>query len=563
MSQTEGMRRRLTAGRVAGVSAILLALRAGALGAQADAHAHGSPSGPAPARLGTVTFPTSASARAQPMFVRGIALLHSFHYEEAAKAFQGAERADAAFALPYWFEAFTHSHLLWGEDDPAAARAVLARLGPTRAARLARAASPRERAFAAAIEAFYADTSVEVRTRAFADSMRRLTTSDPADLEAAAFTSLALMMAIDQGAYSPEETTARSGEMIELAERVFRASPNHPGAAHYLIHASDIDPSFTQRSLPAARAYARIAPDASHALHMPSHVFLRLGLWDEVATSNERSWAAWRREMARDHLSGGEIDAHSLQFLAYAYLESGRWRAARALIDSARRVMGNSDLSIASHVDARYAISRLSFLVALETGQWKDVIPPPPDRAPLNQRDQGFIAVARYARAVTLAMRGDTAALAASVARLRHEADSLGAAAPFADYRASGLEGILARARGDQRRAIERLVHAAEFEDQLPQVGPPSFLFARELLADVYRAAGQTTSAAAQWDRALVNAPNRSASLLELARARLALGDSTGAKAMYARLLKNWAAADPDIPGLLEARAGAAGRFAR
>lgn len=523
------------------------------LARQTDAHVHRAGAA-APQRLGTVAFPTSAMARAQTSFLRGIALLHSFHYEEAAKAFQIAERAESAFALPYWFEAFTYSHLLWGEDDPQTARRVLGRLAATPAARLARAATPRERAYGAAIEAFYADTTVDQRARAFADSMRGLTSAYPDDLEAAAFASLALMMAIDQGAYPPDEIRARSDQMIERAEHVFAASPNHPGAAHYLIHASDIDASFTSRSLPAARAYARIAPDASHALHMPSHVFLRLGLWDDVASSNERSWAASRREMARDHLSGADLDSHSLRFLAYAYLESGRWRAARALIDSARRVIGTADVSSGAHVDGRYAISELSFLVAAETGRWTNVVLPPPARPPENQRDRGFLTIAEYARGVIAGMRGDTATLAASALSMRTLADSLGRVAPVLDYLASELEGLTARARGDGPRARERFAYAGRFEDHVPQVGPPSFLIARELLGTAYLDAGQADSAVVQFERALSNAPNRSAALLGLARARTAVGDRQGATQVYARLRANWRRADADLPALAASR---------
>jgi len=176
--------RRRCVRRLARTTALALALQAHPLVAQPDTHAHDARGEGAP-RLGTVAFPTSGNALAQASFLRGIAFLHSFHYEEAAKAFQAAERADTAFALPYWFEAFTHSHPLWGEDDPKAARQVLTRLGPTPQARLERAATPRERAYGAAIEAFFADTSMEVRARAFADSMRSLTSLYPDDLEAA------------------------------------------------------------------------------------------------------------------------------------------------------------------------------------------------------------------------------------------------------------------------------------------------------------------------------------------------------------------------------------------
>ena len=554
--------RRQWARRLARMTALALALQAHPLVAQADTHAHDARGEGAP-RLGTVAFPTSANARAQAAFLRGIAYLHSFHYEEAAKAFQAAERADTAFALPYWFEAFTHSHSLWKEDDPKAARQVLARLEPTLQARLARAATPRERAYGAAIEAFFADTSMEVRARAFADSMRSLTSLYPDDLEAAAFTSLALVIAIGENAYPPDIKKARAKQMVERAEHVFRTNPNHPGAPHYLIHISDEDPSFTTSALPAARAYARIAPDASHALHMPSHVFLRLGLWDEVAASNERSWAAWRREMVRDHLSGADLDSHSLLFLSYAYLESGRWRAARALVDSARRVIGNADISAASHIDGRYAVSNLAFLAAAQTGRWNDAVLPPTAKRPAqNGREQFFAMRADYERVVIQGVRGDTAALAAGAATFRSRADSAGGRAPPAfDALASQLEGLLAQARGDRSRAIERFSHAGDFEDQIPIVGPPSFLFARELLGAEYMKAGRADSAAAQFERVLAHVPNRSASLLGLARARVAMGDRDAAIKSYTQLLTIWKRADADVPALAEVRAGAAGRF--
>jgi tetratricopeptide (TPR) repeat protein len=528
----------------------------GGLRAQHDEHAHGErPAGNL--RLGSVTFPNSGARAAQPDFLRGLALLHSFHYPEAARAFQAAERADPSFALPYWFEAFTYSHLLWGEDDPSAARAALARLAPTRDARLVRARTPRERDYGAAIEAFFADTTVEARSLAFADSMRSLTSRYADDLEAAAFASLALMLALDGDAYPPNDVAARKAQMIDLAERVFAASPNHPGAAHYLIHVSDLDPSFTARSLPAARMYARIAPDASHALHMPSHVFLRLGLWDEVASSNERSWAASRREMARDHLSGAELDSHSLGFLMYGYLESGRWRAARALIDSARRVIGRADVDAASHVDARYAVAELSFLYAAETGRWDVAVMPPAAVAPArNPREQSFMREAEYARSVVAGKRGDTATLAHGAAVFRALADST----KRADFLAAQLEGLLAEARGDHARARERFARAAAQEDGRPVVGPPAFLLSRELLGASYLSAGRPDSAALEFERALATQPNRTASLLGLARARAAAGERGRAADAYATLLANWRRADADLATVAEIRRGAAAR---
>jgi hypothetical protein len=372
------------------------------------------------------------------------------------------------------------------------------------------------------------------------------------------------MIALHLDAFPPEDKHARSADMIDHAEHVFATNPNHPGAAHYLIHVSDLDPSFTMRALPAARAYARIAPDASHALHMPSHVFVRLGMWDDVAASNVRSWNASRREMRRDHASGADLDSHSLLFLAHAYLESGRWHAAHALADSARRVIGNADVSGAEHVDGRYAVSDLEFLCSLETDRWADAALPPTADAPAkNAREMSFALAAEYSRVVIQAKRGDTAALARGAALFRSRADSGGFAARMKNFVATELEGMLAEARGDRSRAIERYARAGQVEDGAPVVGPPKFVAARELLGTVYLRAGQADSAAAQFERMLVNTPNRSSALLGLARSRLAAGDSSAAASAYARLNANWRYADADLPALAEVRAGASRRFVR
>jgi len=285
-------------------------------------------------------------------------------------------------------------------------------------------------------------------------------------------------------------------------------------------------------------------------------------MWDDVAASNERSWAASRREMARDHLSGADLDSHSLLFLSYSYLESGRWRAARALVDSARRVIGTADVTAASHVDGRYAVSALSFLAAAETGRWNDAVLQPTAQAPpQNEREQSFRLTGDYSRVVIQGMRGDTAALAAGAGAFRARSDSARGTLPILDFMASGIEGMLAEARGDRSRAIERFAHAGAFEDGLPQVGPPRFVSPRQLLGALYLKAGQADSAAAQFERVLTNAPNRSDALLGLARARVATGDRDAAVKAYSRLLANWRRADADLPALAEVRAGASGRF--
>ena len=270
------------------VAALFAVAGPAALLSQEPPHAHGAEGH----RLGTVDFPNSGAAAAQEPFLRGIAFLHSFEYTDAAEAFREAQQADPGFALAFWGEALTNTQLLWGVDDPDAAREALGRLAPSPESRLALAGTEFERDLGAAVEAFFANDETTARARAFADSLRALAARDPHP-EAAAFASLAIQMALAEGAYPEAEGVSLREEAIALADRVFRANPDHPGAAHYLIHAYD-DPELAPRGLEAARAYASIAPDAEHALHMPSHIFLQVGLWDDTAASNERAWAASR-----------------------------------------------------------------------------------------------------------------------------------------------------------------------------------------------------------------------------------------------------------------------------
>ena len=313
------------------VLVLIACLPAAAMARQADqkgAHSHG---------LGSVDFKNSGNAAAQPAFQRGVALLHSFEYEDAAEAFRDAQKADASLALAYWLEALTYSHVLWGEEKLETSRAVLSRLAPTAEARLAKAKTEHEKGFGAAVEAFYADASLPIRAAAFAEAMTSLATRFPDDHEAAVFASLANMTAFFA---SPAAERAKYNQPVQQhALRVFRANPQHPGAAHYLIHFVDMNPRAAADALEFARAYDKIAPDAEHALHMPSHVFLPLGLWEDVVRSNERAWAAARRENLAKKASPADNSWHSLDWLHYAYLQLGRTRDALALIDTASTIL--------------------------------------------------------------------------------------------------------------------------------------------------------------------------------------------------------------------------------
>ena len=539
--------------------ALLAALLPLAARAQHEDH---HPARAAAPRLGTVTFPNSGARAAQAPFLLGVALLHSFEYEDAADQFRAAQRADSNFALAYWLEAVTYSQVLWGVDDPVSARRALARLAPTAGARLAKAQTPREREYGAAVEAYFADTDVGTRVRGFADSMRALADRHPDDLEASAFASIAIQMAVPS--LPADQRHAAEERAIAFAERVFTANPNHPGAAHYLIHISDMDAAFAERALPAARAYAKIAPDAEHALHMPSHVFLKLGMWDDDVSSNERAWAASRAWVAKRGLTGADLDFHGFEWLQYGYLEEGRWRAARALIDTARMVLAGVNLETAEHVDARYVISEMEFMYAVETGQWAEVrdtvrLQAPPGPSVAANREASALLRARYQRAVTAAMRGDASRLDSTARAIAGDPDSLPrpGARPLLTMLGLYLGSLSSRASGDQARMLARLQRAANAEANVPNGGPMWFVSPLESLGATLVAAGRPREAIDAYERALAHAPNRSSALLGLARARAAAGDRSGAADAYRRLMLNWAHADADLPALAEARLGA------
>ena len=510
-------------------------------------------------RLGTVAFANSGADAAQAPFLRGLALLHSFEYDEAAEAFRAAQAADPGFAMAFWGEAVTYSHLLWGEDDVDGARRALNRLAPSRDARLARAKTAREQAYGAAVEALFADGDLSMRVRGFAEAMRGVTAKYPDDIDAAAFTSLALMFAGNVGQLPPDQRQTARGDAITFAQRVFTANPTHPGGVHYLIHATD-DPELAPRGLEAARRYAEIAPEAEHALHMPSHIFVQLGLWSDAVASDERAFAASRAEVTARKLSNADLSFHSLQWLQYAYLQSGRYRAARGTIDTAREVLAGVDLSVPTYTDARYTVGWLTFQHAAITGDWsgavcdqRSAVRPP--QAKVSDREQSFSNAASYQAAIAVVMcdREATAieALRKRVAELPAGPHPLRMALLHAE--------LLTYIAGKPPANLDILLADPSTPPRAP-VGPPPTLRHEELLGQARLKAGRPQEAIAAYERALRLTPNRSNALLGLARARRAAGDGQGAAEAYRRLLDNWRSADPDVPALKEAREGASSK---
>ena len=476
--------------------------------------------------LGTVNFKNSGNHAAQAQLQRGVALLHSFEYQEASAAFQDAQRADPSLAVAYWLEALTYSHVLWGYESLDTSRAVLARLAATPEARLAKAKTDFERAFGAAVEAFYAEGALAVRSRAFADTLLALAGANSDDQEASAFAAIASMMAW----YSSQgDERARYNTVVrEHALRVFQANPDHPGAAHYLIHFVDMNPRQAKDALEFARAYDKIAPDAEHALHMPSHVYLPLGMWQEVAASNERAWAASRREVAERKAPATEVSWHALDWLQYSYLQLGRYPQARALVDTASKILRNARLD-ENDPDARNAVTVAAFRYGWETGKWDaypngipdiDVVlkqPRPSARA------WGMATTAAYQTAVAaLRARNDRAPAEKVILVFRSSSDSL----PTNDSRrsmlrrlATQLEAMSAWAAGDRDRAVTLLREVAPTEPNNASL-PPTVIPSYELLGEYLLALGRKAEAAEAFGKVLELRANRAAAVRGLAAAR-------------------------------------------
>ena len=307
-------------------------------------------------QLGRVDFPTSGSAPAQALFLRGLAALHSFWYEEALEAFRDSTKIEPDFMMGYWGEAMALNHPLWREQDTAAAREVIAKIKETTKL------SARERAYLDAVKLLYGEGDKRARDTAYSEAMEKIYRDYPNDLDAAAFYSLSLL-----GLVRPEDKgyrlQARAGA---IALDVFQKNPNHPGAAHYIIHAFD-DPDHAILALPAARRYADIAPDAHHARHMPSHIFLQLGMWPEAAASNLSAWETSDAWMRRKKLSPSVRDYHSLHWLTYVYLQQGRYSKASQLIGLMRDAMSDPKKTLAmSHA---YEMMRADYVV--ESGAWE------------------------------------------------------------------------------------------------------------------------------------------------------------------------------------------------
>ena len=469
----------------------------------------------APEQLGKVSFPVSCKEAVQELFDRGVALLHSFAYSAAEDAFQAVAERDPGCAMAHWGVAISYVHQLW--DPPLVPATIPIAQKEIQRAQQIGVPTEREAEFIHALALIYQDAAtVPYPTRAsnYEHAMSDLASKNREDVEAQVLYALALLANA-----SPADTThtkqKRAADILEPLDRVF---PQHPGIPHYLIHAYD-NAELAKRGLPAARAYSQVAPSAPHALHMPSHIFTRLGLWDDSIHANLAA-----REAAHQQGDTGE-ELHAMDYLVYAYLQMGRDTDAAELIQQLKNMpkLDQADFKIA------YAYTAMPVRYALERRQWADAASiVPPKGAPPH-----VAAIAVWARGLGLARSGRTAEARKELAQLRQIEEQLRGSGN--DYWATQTS-ILVRevvawsAQADHRskEAVAMMRQAADDEDAIEKrpVTPGPIVPAREQLGDLLLEQNQPGLALKEFETALVNAPGRYGALQGAARA----GELTGRK---------------------------------
>src|SRR6266699_600946 len=508
--------------------------------------------------LGRVVFPVSCTPEAQTRFERAMALLHSFWWEEGGRAFRAVAASDSTCALAYWGLALNY----WGNPFVGGPSGDDLRQGAVAAVRALALGAPtaRERGFLAATGALYRDHETTPNSRrllAYSDTLARVYRAFPDDPEVAIYYALSLVATA-----SPTDTTfTRQRQAAAILNPLFRRFPEHPGLAHYIIHAND-SPQLAALGLDAARRYAQIAPSAPHAQHMPSHIFVRLDLWDETIAANQRSLDAGIEYAHAQRLRGVAPEQfHALDYMVYGYLQEGRDSAAR------RTVAQGLALSTALSTDVlvtNYNRVAMEARVPLERGDWASAA-----RLPVRAAEQGGIAEAlgHFARGIGTARSHDTAQARVEVAAL---AGIEAALAGQPGYNWSRIVGIkqqavaawLRLAAGDTAGALREAKAAADREDVTEKhpVTPGELLPARELEGDLLLAVGQYAAARAAYEATLRREPGRPRSLFGAARAAELAGDVAAARTGYRVYLSRMQQSDGARAELGIARGALSGR---
>ena len=468
---------------------------------------------------GEVAFANSGAAEAQKPFLHAVALLHDFEYEDAAKAFRDAQKIDPSFAMAYWGEAMTYTHPVWFQQDAAAGRAVLERLGDTKAK------TERERDYLRAVNVLYGDGTKDERDFKYADAMRVLHERYPDDVDATAFYAVALLGTSHQG-----RDFATYMRAAALLEEVLPSHPNHPGVLHYLIHCYD-DPIHAPLGMRAARRYGAVAPNAGHALHMTSHIFIAMGMWNDVIDANRRAIDVVNRQRAA---KGKPLAAcgHYPLWLHYAYLQAHRFDDARGALDACRASAFGANFVSGGEMDSYEGrIASFADMRAHQIASGGTLTPADDVTIPSGSEH----ANARFTMAYgdVLASRHDATALKVAVAKLHTlQSDALGLAEqhhstnPSQHIRTEVMveqaDAMRLIAGGKRAEAIAMLEKTAKSETSMPfEFGPPVVEKPTyELLGEELLAAGRTSDAEAAYRAALERTPGRAAAVEGLGKAR-------------------------------------------
>ncbi len=513
-------------------------------------------------KLGSVTFPTTCSSQAQAIFIKGLTLLHSFEYPQAESAFNEAADADPTCSIAHWGAAMSLYHPLWAPPTKAEMERAHAAVAKAEASP---AKSQRERDYVAAIATFFRHSDkLDQKTRALAynSAMAELHKRYPADHEAAIFYALSEIAA---GTLDNDPNFSREKNAGAILNAVLKQEPDHPGVAHYLIHDFDYPP-LADLALPAARRYATIAPDSPHAQHMPSHIFTRLGMWDESITSNVRSEAAARKLARASGFDAGREQLHAMDYLVYAYLQEGRTSNAEAVLAELNK-MQKVDEPVFT---VAYAATAIPARILLENRRWKDA-------AALQLQDnvaklvplqdfQWAEAHLHFARAVGAARSGNSTEAREETAKLKAIEDGLVVPPGTYDWRKQvSIERQVADAwatfaEGKNEDALRIMQSAADLDDATEKhpVAPGAVLPAREQLGDLLLELNQPMAALAQYEASLKRAPKRLAGLYGAAHSAKLAGDPAKASRHFAELAEVTKASDGSRAEVKEARTATA-----
>src|SRR5271166_1619234 len=497
-------------------------------------------------QLGTVHFPVSCAAAVQKPFERGVALLHSFWYEEAEKEFEQIAKDDPQCAMAHWGIGMSIWHQLWNHPD-----AATVKRGQTEVqkAESLHPKTDRERDYIAALDSFYHGEKRDYhdRANAYSKAMETAYQRYPDDREAAAFYALSLL------ACEPDNDTtfANRKQAAAILEKLFAIEPDHPGVAHYLIHSYD-KPQLAELGLPAARRYAQIAPAAPHALHMPSHIFARLGLWQDDIDSNLASIAATRKTAAM-HMGGEGHQFHAMDFLVYAYLQSDREADAAKVIDEVKAMPKMKSMYGEDFDPGTYALSKFPAIYDLELRHWSDAASLQVVPGAL----RGDQSITYWARAIGAARSGNLAQAhkdLEQIEAIRKEllADKKTEYAEVAGDDYQEAEAWILHAEGEDDKAVNVLRSLADKSDKLGD--EPESIPAREMLADVLLEAKRPQQSLTEYQTDLKLNPNRFNALYGAARAAEAAGKQSDANEYYALLLKVCDGSNSPRPELSRAR---------